>query len=118
MDRLPDAEELDGVPVAQPVGDEKLAILGLEHVRQRNEIAVLRVQHSDFGSLDFNGEFGGLLFHARKVWRGEVTRQPGRTVLLRRQVRSQTLERMRGANSPILEQDGRFQKRRHTTLVE
>jgi len=32
VDLFPDAEELDRVAVAKPLGDEKLAILGLEQV--------------------------------------------------------------------------------------
>ena len=65
VDSLPDAEELDGVPVAQPVGDEKVAVLGLEHVGERNVVTVRGAEDGDFDSLDFDGGFGGL-FHVGK----------------------------------------------------
>jgi hypothetical protein len=40
---FPDAEKLDGVPVAEPVGDEKLPVLRFEHVGERDVIAVLDI---------------------------------------------------------------------------
>jgi len=41
MDGLPDPEEFDGVAVAQPVGDEEIAILGFQHVGQGNVFLTL-----------------------------------------------------------------------------
>ena len=38
---FPDPEELDSVPVAEPVGDEKLPVLRFEHVGEGDEIAIL-----------------------------------------------------------------------------
>lgn len=40
MNLFSDADEFHGVAVAQPVGDEKVPILGFEHVRKRDEILV------------------------------------------------------------------------------
>ena len=41
MNGLPNAEEFDGIAVAQSVRNEKVPILGLQHVGQRNEVIVL-----------------------------------------------------------------------------
>jgi len=62
IDGLPDAEKFDGVPISEPVGDEKVTILGLEHVGQGNEVSLRSVQNRDFCSLDFDGGFDRL-FH-------------------------------------------------------
>jgi len=40
---LPDAQELDGVAVAQPVGKEELALLGLQHVGQADVVIVIHL---------------------------------------------------------------------------
>ena len=54
---LPNTEELHGVPVAEPVGDKKLAVLGAKHVGEREIITVLVRQNRHGRSLDFNGGF-------------------------------------------------------------
>ena len=70
MDGFPDAKEFDGVPVAQPVGDEKVAVLGLEHVGQRNEVLVFGSQDGYDRALDFDGGFLGF---AHRVWSAEIS---------------------------------------------
>ena len=60
--RLPDAKKLNGVAVAKPVGDEKLAVLGLEHVGQGDVVAIGAGDNGDGCSLNREGEFRGL-FH-------------------------------------------------------
>ena len=57
VNRLPNAEELHGIPVTQPVGNEKIAVLGLEHVRERNEILVFVRQNGNRCALHFNDGF-------------------------------------------------------------
>ena len=52
---LPNAEKLDGVAIAEPVGDEKLAILGPQHVRERNVVALSIGYDCDSRSLDVDG---------------------------------------------------------------
>ena len=59
---FPDAEKLDGVPISEPVRDEKIPILGLEHVSHGNEVTVWKIQNRDFCSLDLNAGFDRL-FH-------------------------------------------------------
>jgi hypothetical protein len=58
---LPDAEELHGVAIAQPVGDEEVPVFGLEHVGQRDEIPVAvgidrdgRALHFDLGHVQLS----------------------------------------------------------------
>ena len=62
VDGFPDAKEFDGVPIPQPVGDEEVAVLGLEHVGEGDEVAFRGAEDGDFDSLNFDGGFGGL-FH-------------------------------------------------------
>ena len=40
-DGLPDTEELHRVPIAEPISDEKVSVLGPKHIRERDVIAVL-----------------------------------------------------------------------------
>ena len=54
---LPDAQKFDGVAVSQPVGDEKIAVLGLQHVGQGDIVACGTRQDGDFRSLDGDGRF-------------------------------------------------------------
>jgi hypothetical protein len=61
VDSFPDSKKLHCVPVAQPVGNEKIAIFGLQHVSQRNKILVFVRNHRDGCSLDLNGVFSGLI---------------------------------------------------------
>ncbi len=45
--RLPDAKELHRVPVAQPVGDEEVAVLGAKHVGEGDVIPVFGGKNRD-----------------------------------------------------------------------
>ena len=63
---FPDAEKLDGVPISEPVRDEKIPILGLEHVSQGYEVTVWRIQNRDFCSLDFDARLRSF-FHGREI---------------------------------------------------
>lgn len=60
VDAFPDAQELDRVPVAQPVRNEEIPVLGFQHVRQRNKIFVLGGQDGDGSALNFDRRFLGL----------------------------------------------------------
>lgn len=57
---LPDAEELHRVAVAQPVGDEEVPVLGLQHVREGNEVLVALGEDGDGNALDLDAVSGGL----------------------------------------------------------
>lgn len=63
VDRFPNPEKFDGVPVPQPVGDEEFSILRFEHVRQGNEVVFIPMQHSDFRALDLEGGRRVFTFH-------------------------------------------------------
>ena len=78
VDGFPDAEEFDGVPISQPVGDEEVAVLGLEHVGQGNVVAFRRAEDGDFDSLNFDGGFGGLFHRACFISFGKVRSRPAR----------------------------------------
>ena len=69
--RLPDAEKFHGVPVAQPVGDEELAVLCSEHVSEGNVIALLASEDGYDRSSNFN--CGGFRFFHGKYWCGHCT---------------------------------------------
>src|SRR3569832_2388342 len=60
VDRLPNAEEFDGVAVSEPVGNEKVPVLGFEHVGQGNEIPFLTAENGHVRSPDVDGGFLGL----------------------------------------------------------
>lgn len=64
VDGLPDAEELDGVPVPQPIGDEELSVLGPEHVSQRDVVLVIAPDDGNLGALDVDRGAGRFLFQA------------------------------------------------------
>ena len=70
-DRFPDAEKFHRIPVAQPVGDEELAVLCSEHVSEGNVIALLASEDGYDRSADFN--CGGFRFLHGKYWRGHFT---------------------------------------------
>jgi len=57
VDGFPDPQKLDGVAVSQPVRDEKVTILGLEHVGDRNEILVLVRKNGDHSASNLNDGF-------------------------------------------------------------
>ena len=60
--RLPNSKELHRVAVSKPVGDEEIAVLGLQHVGERNVVAILARQDGYGGPLDLDaGAFGLLL---------------------------------------------------------
>jgi len=59
VDRFPDAKKFDGVTVAQPVRNEEISILCLQHVGQRDEILVFGGEDGDGCALDFDGGFPG-----------------------------------------------------------
>ncbi len=52
---LPNAEELDRVPVAEPIRDKKLSVLRFEHVGERDEIAILVGENRDGRSANIKG---------------------------------------------------------------
>jgi hypothetical protein len=54
-DGFPDAEELDSVAVAKPIGYEKVSVLGPKHIREGNVIAILGGENRDVGSVHFDG---------------------------------------------------------------
>ena len=53
--RFPDAKELHRVTVSQPVRDKKLAILGLQHVRERKVITLFIAEDGHGSAVDFDG---------------------------------------------------------------
>lgn len=66
VDAFPDTKELDGISVAQPVGDEELAVFGRQHVGERNEISE-RVRKNRYrGALDIDRGLGGFA-HAQRA---------------------------------------------------
>jgi hypothetical protein len=72
VEPLPDAQELDGVPISEPVRDEvvgSLCVFETGDVGEAN-VVVLPLRHdADDDALNFDGGFGRL-FHARKGrWR-------------------------------------------------
>ena len=67
--RFPDAKELNGVSVTEPVGDKKLAVLGPDHVRQGDEVAFGAGDNRHRSSLDFEGESFGFAHNFRqRAW--------------------------------------------------
>jgi len=52
---FPDAEEFDGVPIAKPVGDEKLPVFRPQHVGEGDIVAILAGYDRDRGSANGNG---------------------------------------------------------------
>jgi hypothetical protein len=58
--RLPDAQKLDRVAVSQPIRDKELAVLRLEHIRERDIVAILAGENGHSRSVDFNDGFLGL----------------------------------------------------------
>ena len=54
-DRLPNAKELHRVPITKPISDKKISVLGPQHIRERNVIALLSRENRDAGSLHFDG---------------------------------------------------------------
>ena len=57
---FPDAKELDRVAVSQPIRDKELAVLRLEHVRERDVVAILAREDGHSRSVDFDDGFFGL----------------------------------------------------------
>lgn len=67
MNGFPDAKKFDGVAVAQPVRDEEISILRLQHVGQRNEVLVFGGEDGNGYALDFDGRFLWLAHGVIKV---------------------------------------------------
>lgn len=64
---LPDAKEFHGIPVAEPVGDKKLAILRPQHVGQGDIVAILAGQNRYRCSPNGDGA-GFILAHGKKLF--------------------------------------------------
>ena len=61
VDAFPDAQKLHRVPISQPVRNEKVAVLGFQHVGQRQVIVFMRPHDGDLDAfdLDFAAGFHG-----------------------------------------------------------
>ena len=67
VDRFPNSQELDGVSVAQPIGDEKITVLCFEHIGEGNKIISFDVEDGDFPALNLDVGFFGLWHGERKL---------------------------------------------------
>jgi hypothetical protein len=70
VELLPDAEKLDGVAIAQPVGNEVVGPLGVFEagdVREADEILLVLRKNSDNRSLHFDGDSGCFSHASRRL---------------------------------------------------
>ena len=67
---FPDAKELHGVPVAEPVGDKKLPIFRSQHVGEGDIIAILAGDNR-YGC-SANGDGAGFGFAHGVLWAGAI----------------------------------------------
>ncbi len=55
---LPNAQKLDGIPIAEPVRNEKFSVLRLEHVGKGDVVALLPCENGNGSAFDLDGGYG------------------------------------------------------------